>query len=81
MDMATLQETFRQNLKRMIRQRNMTQRDLSRLLEVSDAYVSQLLNGKNAPTLDTIDWISAKLETPRLSLLADIQPEIFPVSA
>ncbi|HUX15132.1 MAG TPA: helix-turn-helix transcriptional regulator, partial [Phycisphaerae bacterium] len=51
----------------------LTQRELARLLDVSDAYVSQLLNGDNTPTLETVEKIARALGTTNFYLLLPVE--------
>lgn len=73
--MAQLQETFRDNLRRLLREKRMTQRDLAKLLETSDASISELINGNYSPTLKMVERVSSALRTNSLALLVPLALE------
>jgi len=73
-----LHDTFRLNLRRRLRELTMTQRDLARAMKVSDAYVSQVLNGDHAPTLETVERIASVLHTSTLYLLTPVDLDLSP---
>ena len=75
---AKLQEVFRENLRRRLRELKMSQRDLAILLGVSDASVSMLLNRDHAAKLDTVEKIAKVLRTNGLYLLTPANPEEIP---
>ncbi len=66
---AQLQAIFRTNIRREIRARGWSQRDLARTLKISDASVSELLNGVHAPTLSMVDRIAEALSVPAFTLV------------
>ena len=82
-----LHETFRLNLRRRLRELGLSQRDFAKLMQVSDAYVSQVLNRDHVPTLETVDKIANKLQTNSLYFLTAVEAEeipkseVFPVDA
>jgi len=69
---ATLHETFRLNLRRRLRELNMSQRDLADAMDVTEAYVSQVLRGRNVPKLDLIEKFCKPLRTNSLYLLTPV---------
>lgn len=73
--MAQLQETFRDNLRRLLREKRMTQRDLAKLLETSDASISELINGNYSPMLKMVERVSSALRTNSLALLVPLALE------
>ena len=83
--MATLQESFRDNTRRRLREIGMTQTELARQLGTSHAYVSNMLSGKHAPTTDTIERVAKILGVNGLWIVTpisiDILAENSPVSA
>ena len=50
-----------ENIRRIRLEKNMTQGDLCRKLEVDRAYMSNIESGKKNPTLSTIDRIAKAL--------------------
>ena len=53
-----IEETFRTNLKKYLKEKKKTQKDLAEYLEVSPAIVSYYIKGINTPRMDKIDKIS-----------------------
>ncbi len=74
---AQLADVFRRNLRRRLQELEMSQRDFARLLGVSDASVSGLLNGEYCPTLDKVDEVAKPLGTNSLYLLTAVEAEDF----
>ena len=75
MDIATLQESFRDNTRRRLREMGMTQTELARQLGTSHAYVSVMLSGKHAPTTDTIERVAKILGVNGLWIVTPIAAE------
>jgi len=73
-----LQDTFRHNLRRRLHELGMSQRDMARTMNVSDAYISQLLNHDYTLTLGTVEKIAKILSTNSLYLLTPVVPESIP---
>ena len=68
---------FRDNLRRRLTELQISQRELAKALDASDAYVSQLINGESSPTLDTVEKLSKALHANWLYLLTPVQSEEF----
>ena len=69
-------EIFCETIQVMLRDRRMSQSDLSRSLGVSRAYVSQILSGRNVPSLDLLDRLAAALDCEPHELLQPMQEKI-----
>lgn len=55
-------DRFRQRLRHILVERGMSQSDLAKAMQTSDAHVSQILSGRRVPRLTLIDRISKALE-------------------
>ena len=64
-----IEETFRTNLKRYLKEKKKTQTDLAEYLEVSPAIVSYYIKGINTPRMDKIDKISEFFGIERSDLI------------
>lgn len=64
-----IEETFRTNLKRYLKEKKKTQKDLAEYLEVSPAIVSYYIKGINTPRMDKIDKISEFFGIERSDLI------------
>jgi len=62
-------EVFMANLRRRLRELGLTQRQLAHRTGWTEAYVSQILSGRNVPRLDLVDRIAPALRTTPLYLL------------
>lgn len=67
--MNNIEETFRTNLKRYLKEKKKTQKDLAEYLEVSPAIVSYYIKGINTPRMDKIDKISEFFGIERSDLI------------
>jgi len=70
---ATLHETFRINLRRRLDELKMSQRELAEVMGVTEAYVSQVLRGRNVPKLDLVEKFCKPLRTNSLYLLTPVE--------
>jgi transcriptional regulator with XRE-family HTH domain len=61
MDDMPLTQDFRTAVKRLLRERHMSQRDLARLLGIKDSPISQLLNGEYQPSMEQCEKVAAAL--------------------
>jgi len=66
---------FLSNVKRRLRELGMTQRDLAVEMGWTEAYVSQILAGRNVPKMDMPDKICKPLQTTALYLLTPVDSE------
>lgn len=64
-----IEETFRTNLKKYLKEKKKTQKDLADYLEVSPAIVSYYIKGINTPRMDKIDKISEFFGIERSDLI------------
>lgn len=64
-----IEETFRSNLKKYLKEKKKTQKDLAEYLEVSPAIVSYYIKGINTPRMDKIDKISEFFGIERSDLI------------
>lgn len=64
-----IEETFRTNLKKYLKEKKKTQKDLAEYLEVSPAIVSYYIKGINTPRMDKIDKISEFFGIERSDLI------------
>jgi transcriptional regulator with XRE-family HTH domain len=76
MDVTALRDNFRENVRRIMREQNLSQRDLARLLGISDPAVSQLLNGDSTPTLATVEAVAKVLRANNFALLIPVAEEV-----
>ena len=76
--MTALRDNFRENVRRIMREQNLSQRDLARLLGISDPAVSQLLNGDSTPTLATVESVAKVLRANNFALLVPVAEEVPP---
>ena len=67
--MNNIEETFRINLKKYLKEQRKTQKDLAEYLEVSPAIVSYYIKGINTPRMDKIDKISEFFGIQRRDLI------------
>lgn len=67
--MNNIEETFRINLKKYLKEQRKTQKDLAEYLEVSPAIVSYYIKGINTPRMDKIDKISEFFGIERSDLI------------
>jgi len=73
--MPPLNETFVANVRYRLDSLKIDQRQFAKRLETSDAYVSQLLNGKIMPTLKTVEKVAKSLGCNALFLLTPVASE------
>jgi len=59
--MSTSAKKLGENIKRIRAEKNMTQGDLCRALDLDRAYISNVENGNKNPTLATIEKIAGAL--------------------
>lgn len=64
-----IEETFRTNLKKYLKEKKKTQKDLAEYLEVSPAIASYYIKGINTPRMDKIDKISEFFGIERSDLI------------
>jgi transcriptional regulator with XRE-family HTH domain len=69
-DMAEKTDTFRQNVRTHLSDRGITQGELARRTGLSQAWLSEMLNGKANPSLLTCEKIAQALATPLEGLIA-----------
>lgn len=69
-----LRETFCMNLSRIIKERNMTQRDFAKAVGVSAPTVNEWLKEKKMPLMGRIDKICAVLSIDRAELMGTQEP-------
>jgi len=56
-----LTDDFRVSVRRLLRERRMTQKDLAKLLGIKEPSISQLLTGEYQPSLQQVEKISKAL--------------------
>ena len=61
MNMPALQKQFGRHLKRLRRDRQMTQAQLAKALDLSTSYVSNLERGVNSPSFVTVEKLARVL--------------------
>lgn len=64
-----IEETFRTNLKRYLKEKKRTQKELAEYLNVSPTIVSYYIKGINTPRMDKIDKITKFLGIERSDLI------------
>lgn len=74
--MTKLKTNFQENVKRLLKSERISQRELAKRLGVSDAAVSELLNGNYSPSLDYVERIAKALNQTNFSLLVPTTPEV-----
>lgn len=57
-------ELYNDNLRFFLQRKNLNQADLSRASGVSNAYLSDIQNGKGNPTIEKMDAIAKALSSP-----------------
>lgn len=67
---SKLHRRFCDNLRAARLERGLTQADLAKLLKCSTPTVCNFENGRNSPTLDTIEEIAAALKLNPIELMA-----------
>jgi transcriptional regulator with XRE-family HTH domain len=60
--MVSVRECFAANLKRLLQERNLTQKAFAKMIESTETSVSRWLQAKELPISQTIDLICQKLE-------------------
>ena len=71
---SSLHATFLENVRRRMDELEMSQRDLARSMDVSDAYVSQVLRGQTKPGPDGIEKFAKALRCNWLYLVTPVEP-------
>ena len=72
LDMAeNLANVFRQNVRRRMEQLKMNQAELAKRLNVTDAYISRILNGARNPGLQSLEQFADVLDTTASRLLEE----------
>ena len=66
---STLHADFIENLRREMARQGINQTELAEKMEVSSAYVSQVLLAKNVPSLTVVENFAKALGVDRLQLL------------
>ena len=66
---TTLYATFQQNVNRLLRRKDMTRKMLAAVLDVHKSQVTHVLNGRQVPTLETIEKWADALEVKPFDLL------------
>lgn len=64
--------TFAKNLKEAMRQGGWTQQQLAEVIGIKPPRISELLNGKTNPTLETMEKFATALNIPVYQLLMPI---------
>jgi transcriptional regulator with XRE-family HTH domain len=67
----TLQDTFGRNLRRLRRERKISQEQLAHLADVSRAYLSGAEAGRRNATLETVEALAKALQIDPVDLLKD----------
>ncbi|PMC48351.1 hypothetical protein CJ217_04490 [Streptococcus sp. UMB1385] len=67
--MNNIEETFRINLKKYLKEKKKTQKELAEYLEVTPAIVSYYIKGVYSPRMDKIDKITKFLGVERSDLI------------
>lgn len=70
-DMASLKETFGDKVRLRRRELGMNQKELADALDIHQPDLSDLENGKHAPTLDTVEKVAKVLKIDATKLLDD----------
>ena len=65
-----LAEMVAKNIRKHRERRNLTQIELAAKLDVTQAYVAHLENGRKVPSLDMLERLGAALRIPPAKLLA-----------
>jgi transcriptional regulator with XRE-family HTH domain len=71
----TLQQLFIANLKRIRKERGLSQMVLSEKCDTCSNYIGQIEMGRRIPSFEKIEKIAATLEIPPHDLFADATPE------
>lgn len=75
-EMQVLHERFRENLRNILEDRALSQKEFAHLMHVSPEYVSQILRGYREPGLGVVDRVAAALEIDPHELLAPVREKI-----
>jgi transcriptional regulator with XRE-family HTH domain len=67
---ATLRERFARNVRRLRRERGMTQEQLARAADIGRPFISRIENGRFSVTLETIGALAKALRTSPADLIA-----------
>ena len=67
--MSTESRQFGRNMKRIRKEKGITQGDISRALKLARSFISNIENGKANPTLATVTRIAKVLQVPPSELL------------
>jgi len=67
--MSTESRQFGRNMKRIRKEKGITQGDISRALKLARSFISNIENGKANPTLATVTRIAKVLQVPSSELL------------
>lgn len=71
---SNFNEIFGKNLKRIMYDRNITQAQMSKELEIPKTTISSWMNGKRAPKMDMFDRLCAYLNCRRSDLMEERTP-------
>jgi transcriptional regulator with XRE-family HTH domain len=71
-------QVFLRNVRRRLRELEMTQAQLAQALGLSEPYVSQILRGRCVPSIDLPDRMAPALKTTPLYLVTPVDPEPLP---
>ena len=69
-DVDTLHLIFRERVRGRLDELGMSQVDLAHEMGVSEAYISEIVNGKNVPGLSLVDRIAKALKMKGTELLS-----------
>ena len=69
-----LKEVFQHNLKRLLDQKQSTQKDLARYMRVSPVTVNDWIRGRKLPRMDKVDRLCEYFNVPRSTLMEKISP-------
>ena len=67
---------FLRNIRRRLRELDMTQFEFACAMGWTEGYVSQLLKGRNVPKLDMADKVAPALRTTPQYLLTPCEPDV-----
>jgi transcriptional regulator with XRE-family HTH domain len=73
--MSTLREQFGRRLRTIRLERRLTQEQLAELLGISVDFLSLIERGINAPSFETIERISSRLDIPISALFSSERPK------
>lgn len=64
------------NIRRILKEKRMSSRELAKKIGISETHMSYLLNGKRKPSFELLDDICSVLEVPMSEITAEKTPAV-----